>query len=209
MAEEDDDSKTEQPSDRKLSHAREEGDVAQSQEIKTAAVLLAATVVVWLMAPMIMGRVATSLTSLLERPHAIPVGTEAELMVVIGSLLAHVGLIAAIPLVFLLVVGLVSAVAQTGLMITPGKLVPDLNKLNPMAGLSRMFSVRSVVEFAKSILKLLVVGSISYALLKPRMHDLESLVGMGLAGILDYIHSTLVHLLIGVVLAVVVIAAID
>jgi flagellar biosynthetic protein FlhB len=209
MADGEDDGKTEQPSERRLGRAREEGDVPQSQEVKTAAVLVGITTVVWLMAPMVMGRIRSALIPLLDQSYAIRVGNETELMGLISNLLIRIGLIAAIPLLFLLAVGVSAAIAQTGFMISPSKLAPDLNKLNPMTGLGRMFSLRSVVELVKSIVKLVVVGTIIYIVMKPRMSDLESLVSMGIVGILDYVHRTLLHLLIAVVLAVVFIAIID
>jgi flagellar biosynthetic protein FlhB len=171
--------------------------------------LLAITVVVWLIAPWTMSRFKVSLLPLLERPHAIRVDTEADLMAVLSTLAGGFGLLAVFPLLFLLLVGLISAVAQTGWMFTPSKLMPDLSKLNPMSGFGRLFSARAAVELAKNVAKLTVVGAITYMLLKPSMRDLESLIGMDLVGILSYMHHTLIHVLIGVVMAVLVIGAVD
>ncbi len=79
MAEDDDDSKSEQPTGRRISKARDEGDINQSQEVKTAAMLVAIAVFVWLIAPISMGHLRIYLTRFLEEPHAIRVGSPTEL----------------------------------------------------------------------------------------------------------------------------------
>lgn len=206
---EDDDSKTEEPTSKRLSNAREEGNILQSQEVKTAAMLMAMTVFVWLIAPMTMTRLRGILLRFIEQPDTIRVGTPGELQSLAVDVLSSVGLTIIIPLGFLLSVGLVSALAQTGWMIVPDKLVPDLNKLNPLNGLKRMFSLNSVMELGKSIAKMLVVGILCYFILKPRLADLDLLPSMDLMDILAYFHRLLVRLLFFVALIVLVIAAAD
>ncbi|HIJ38521.1 MAG TPA: flagellar biosynthesis protein FlhB [Rhodospirillaceae bacterium] len=206
---EDDDSKTERPTDRRLSRAREEGDIPQSQEIKTVAMLLAITVVVWLMVPMMMGRLKAYLANFLERADSIRVGSEQELAELLGHLAANVGLVLLMPLGFLFLVGLSSSISQTGWTISTRKLVPDLGKINPLAGFGRMFSLQAVMELAKSMAKLAVVAILCGMILRPRIKELEHLPAMEMPAILEFIHNLLVHLLLAVVLVMVVIAASD
>jgi flagellar biosynthetic protein FlhB len=204
-----DDGKSEQPTGRKLSQARDEGNFAQSQEVKTAAMILAITVVVWLMAPFFMGKFERIFLPFLERPHSIRVGTLAELSTLFGNLVSDLAVVMAVPLIFLALVGFAAAAVQTGWIVSTNKLVPDLTKLNPVAGLGRMFSLQAVVELAKSILKLCVVGLICYAILVPKLKVLESLPTIALGAVLSYVHHVLIQLLFGIVLAMVVIALLD
>ncbi len=206
---EDDDSKTEQPTGKKLGKAREEGHIAQSQEVKTAAVLLAISVVVWLIAPPVMMRFKSYFTRFLEQPHAIRVTDVPSLMALINDVLSHVGLLMAVPLGFLLTVGVLAAVAQTGFMLVWEKLSPDLNKINPMTGFGRLFSLLSVVELGKSIAKLLVVAGLFYLMLRPRIGELEMLPTMEMGGILSYLQYVLLRLLFAVVFIEVLIAVGD
>lgn len=209
MADEDQDSKTEQPTGKKLGKAREEGNVAQSQEVKTAAMLLGITVVVWLIAPPLMARVKVYLTHFFEYSHAIRVGDEAALMNVLSDMALHVGLLIGVPLVFLLAVGITASVSQTGWLFVTSRIVPDLNKLNPLNGFGRLFSLSNLVEMGKSIAKLLVVAGFFYVVLRPRIGELELLPSMEMAGILDYLHQILLRLLFAVLAIEVVIAGAD
>ncbi len=197
---EDDDSKTEQPTGKKLGDARKEGEVAQSQELKTAAILVGITVVVWLIAPFVMSRLKVYLARLLEQSYAIRIGDEASMTRVIRDLAANVGLLMAIPLAFLLAVGLISAIGQTGWVVVPKKVLPDLQKLNPINGFSRMFSLHSALELGKSAAKLIVVGALLYMVVHPRIAELALLPTMDMSAILDYLQHLLLRLLFAVVL---------
>src|SRR5579859_1515818 len=94
----DDDGKTEQPTGKRLSQAREEGDIIMSHEIKTAATLAAILVLVWWVLPPMMNKVKSYLTILMSEPHLIRVGTEGELMGVLRGLAARMALLMAVPL---------------------------------------------------------------------------------------------------------------
>ena len=63
---EDDDSKTEEPTGRRLDQAREEGDVVQSHEVKTAAMLTAIAILVWLILPSAMNKLRILLTAIVN-----------------------------------------------------------------------------------------------------------------------------------------------
>ncbi|MDR3438513.1 flagellar biosynthesis protein FlhB [Telmatospirillum sp.] len=206
---EDDDSKSEQPTGHRLSKAREEGDISQSQEVKTAAMLVAITVFVWLIAPMSMERLRIYLARFLEQPETMRVGTTSELTGLASDLLSHVGLAIAMPFAFLLIVGFTSSIAQTGWMIVFSKIMPDLKKISPLAGFGRMFSLQSVVELVKSIAKMVVVGAICYIALKPRINDLDLLPSMETEAILRYLHHVLIRLMLAIALVTIVIAAAD
>jgi flagellar biosynthetic protein FlhB len=205
----DDDGKTEQPTGKKLGTARDEGNVAVSQEVKTAAMLTAITVVVWLMAPLVMRRVSLYLSGFLSGPHLIPVGTESELSVMLRDLAAHVALLMLMPLAFLLVVGVLASLAQTGWMLTFSKITPNFGKINPLAGFGRIFSIPSAVEFFKSLAKLAVVSALFFLVLRPAVRQLEILPALDSRGILTFLHNILVRLLLAILFFEVVIAAAD
>src|SRR5579863_3462917 len=105
----DDDGKTEEPTGKRLSQARDEGDIIVSQEIKTAASLAAILVVVWWVLPPMMSKAQSYLAVLMSEPHMIHVGTESELVEMLRSLAARMALLMAVPLSILLGAGLTSA----------------------------------------------------------------------------------------------------
>jgi len=71
-----------------------------------------------------------------------------------------------------LVTGILANVMQFGVLVSAEALTPDLTKLNPFEGWSRFFSLRSVVELTKSIIKLVVVGTIAYRTIRAAMPQL-------------------------------------
>ena len=94
MAEEDDSQKTEDPTEKKLSKAREKGQVAQSQEIKSWALLLAGTTAIFWLSPWVMSGVNRVATPFLVEPHTIPTDMKSlQFMVwrVGGELMLYVG----------------------------------------------------------------------------------------------------------------------
>lgn len=205
----DDDGKSEQPTGKRLSKARDEGDISQSQEVKTAAMLMAMAVFVWLIAPITMNRLRDYLARFLEQPDAMRIVNTPDLNALAIDLMSNVGLAMILPLAFLLLVGLTASVGQTGWTISTHKLIPDLNKLNPLTGFGRIFSLNAVVDLGKSVAKLVVVGAICYMVLKPRIADLDLLPSMEMVAILAYLHQVLVRLTFAIALVMVVIAASD
>jgi flagellar biosynthesis protein FlhB len=57
-------------------------------------------------------------------------------------------------------------VAQFGFLITGEKLSPDLAKLNPISGLKKLFSLRSLVELIKSIIKLVIISGVAFIVIQ-------------------------------------------
>jgi flagellar biosynthetic protein FlhB len=195
MAEEDDDSKTEQPSGKKLGKAREEGDVVSSQEVRTASMLTAILVTVWLIAPPVMVRIKAVLAGILANADAIRVGSEKEMELVLGNLIAHIALLMVAPLAFLMAVGVASSVIQTGWLLVFTRIIPDLNRINPLNKMGRMFSLPTIVESLKNMGKLLIVAVAFYLVLRGRIAQLNLLVGFEVPTILAFLHDILLRLL--------------
>lgn len=205
---EDDDSKTEEPSERKLQKAREEGDVAVSQELKTWVMILGATIMMALMVPGMASRMTGTFTKFLEQPHAMPTDLDG-LRQVIAGLLLDVGLAMALPLGLLMVFGMSGPLMQHGLMLTAKKIAPSWNKISPMAGAKRLFSSRSLMEFLKGLLKLTLVGAVAVAVVWPKTSDISTLAAMDLQAMLAYLHDLVIMLMAAVLMLVTVIAGID
>jgi flagellar biosynthetic protein FlhB len=83
--------------------------------------------------------------------------------------------------------GVVGNVAQFGFLFTGEKLTPDLAKLNPISGLKKLVSLRSLVELAKSILKLVIISGVAYVVLDRYMEQIPGLMQMSIGSILKFI----------------------
>jgi flagellar biosynthetic protein FlhB len=94
--------------------------------------------------------------------------------------------------------GIFGNVMQTGLMFTPSKLAPDFSKLNPMAGLKKLFGVDALIQFGKTLLKLSVTGVIVWLVVKNRLTDILALTSASPLLILPYVHEAVIALAIAV-----------
>lgn len=94
MADEDDASKTEEPTDKKLGEARNKGQIASSQEVKNLGILLAATAGLMFIAPNLANNVRTTMHPFVQSPHDIPMDFE-HLRLVFSELALDLALIMA------------------------------------------------------------------------------------------------------------------
>ena len=207
MAEGSDD-KTEDPTDRKLSNAREQGQVATSQEIKTWAGLVGTLVIVSMFAPYLARDMERLLIPFIEHPHAFPM-EEADVGRILSEVTISVITSLALPLLMLVLFGVVSGVAQNGIIFTPSKLMPDFSKISPAKGLTRIFSVRNLVEFVKSLFKVGAIGFVIFLILRARMPEYVGLAAVDLLVMMDYLRHQVVAMVMVVVLMVFALAAAD
>lgn len=208
MSEENDDSKTEQPTAKRLSKAQEDGQVVVSNEIKTWFMLLAGTLLVAMMIGPMMARLKVDLVRFIAMPHAIPTDVDA-LRSVLVELLAAVGMAMAMPLALLMVIAAAGPLVQAGWVVSGKRIKPSFDKISPLKGLKRLFSLRSLLEFVKGLLKLTVVGSIAVAVVWPHAEDIPMLTGLELPAAIDYLHDLFVAMLVAAVAVMTVIAGMD
>ncbi len=209
MAEgEDKSQKTEQPTDRKLQKAKEEGDVPKSQEISGWFTLAAGLAVFAFMAPGVSGDLAEILTAFLARPHemSMDVGSALQLAAATGM-----RLVAVLGLAFLalMVAAIAGNLVQTGLLFTPKKIAPKLDKLNPVEGVKRMFGPQGWMNFFKGVGKMALVAGAIFIVLWPRRDDLVALPAAAPVAILMEVYDASIQLLIAALIVYAVIAAVD
>lgn len=209
MAEEEDEaSKTEEPSERKISKAKEEGDVAISQDAKSFIMLLGMLFVVWLVVPLMFKWFYIMGVNFVENAAQTQVDTGR-----FQILLTQAGLgmlkIMAIPFVIFMVLGLFASIAQTGFIYAPKKLEPNWNKLNVFAQLPNFINMKKVVESLKGIIKIVVVAVLVMMAVKPYVMKANLLPEMETIAILRFIHKIVVLVLFTVVIAVLIIAVAD
>jgi flagellar biosynthetic protein FlhB len=157
----DDGDKTEEPSDHKLQEARRKGQVLKSQEIISTLGLLACAACLGASANLIFNSIADFTKMTWDR---IPYGGLAEMQLLPELLRMLITcLISVAPLMagaFLM--GIISNVAQIQLLFTFETMKPSLSKINPIDGVKKIFSMKSIVELLKQLLKLAVIGYLSW-----------------------------------------------
>lgn len=205
MAEDaDQESKTEDPSGKRLGDAAKQGNVARSQEIGYWFTFLAATIILWMMGETLPHRIVEATRVFFEQPHLIPVDGP-HLINLAFDLMMDIGLAMSPVLGLFLIASLAGNILQNPPHFNAQKLQPDLNKINPMAGLKRMFSVNSLVEFVKNTFKIVIIGVILFAILLPELDELEVLIDLDVAVLLELCAKIVLKLLgalVGIMLVV-------
>src|ERR1700722_4736477 len=144
MAEEQDSGQqTEEPSGRKLAHARQRGQVAQSREVNTWFMLMAGTGIVLFIAPAAARSISTTVRQFLTLSHFLDAqGIKWD---AIETTLSQVVFVLLLPLLVLVVAAFAGTLLQVGFVFATGKIGFDPSRLSPLAGLKRLFSLRSGV----------------------------------------------------------------
>lgn len=205
---EDDDSKTEEPTDKRLSKAREDGNVPISQEVKSLLTLVSALVIITTVAPFVMRRVSDILKSFLEHMHEIPMDLEGLRGALLG-ISVDLGLILALPIALMVVLAIVSNVGQVGFLLSSKKLEPNLDKINPISGLKKLFDKQKLADFIKSILKVGLVGTVATAVIIPNFPHPDVLMAQDFSYALDEMYWLLVLLTFTFCVAFALLAAAD
>jgi flagellar biosynthetic protein FlhB len=210
MAEEDQDKsqKTEDPTQKRLDEALKRGDVVKSQEVNTWFVLAGATLVLVTFSGGMGASVTATLRGLIANSWQISVDGPAlpHLFEKIGlELLAAV----AIPFLLLILAALAGNMIQHRLVWTVETMAPKWSKISPMSGLKRLFSKQALANFAKGIVKLLLVGAVLTALMWPERLRLMALINTDVGAVLPLTRSLALKQLGAVVAILAVMAAAD
>lgn len=209
MAEGQDDSeKTEEPTQKKVDDAREKGQVASSKEVNHWVMFLAAAVFILGLAPGVARDVTDAVSGFFVHAHAIEV-TPQGLGPLLGNLAGKIGLAVAPLAALLIVAALFAGFSQNGILFSTESIKPSLDKISPLAGLKRMFSLKSLAEFAKGILKLVIVGSIAFAVVSPDLTTVETLTGIAAGDLMLRIRDLSGALILAVLSVMTAIAAAD
>ncbi len=153
--------KTEQPTPRRLQEARRKGQVAKSKDLSAAVVLMAAVALFYAVSQDSTAGLERRLTWYYTNCFSIGLQDNQLYWAIAGALME--ALLAFAPVLAVIVLAAVlSNVMQSGFLLAPEAVMAKLERINPLEGFKRIFSVDSLVELLKSILKVVVVGVVSY-----------------------------------------------
>ncbi|GLS30840.1 type III secretion protein U [Mesorhizobium albiziae] len=161
--------KTEKPTPKRLRDLRKKGQVAHSNEVVSAALIIAFFALFFASLPGVIDRLEAMI--LLPLPLL-----EGDLLSVTQKLLqvyvAELQRMLAAFIGIVLVIGVGANIIQNGPMFTPSPVAPSLKKLSPSENVKRIVSLANLIELGKSIAKILIVGLVLLLLLREGMHAL-------------------------------------
>lgn len=200
--------KTEAPTPRRLSEARNKGQIARSADLNSALLLLGGLVGLRIFGPQMIG----SLHEVMRRNLSV---TEPAvgLTLDIGALVPEIGLIllgAAGPILLVLIfLAVASNLLQTGFLFTTEPLAPKLDKLNPINGVTRMFSSRTAMQLVMNLVKLGIVTAVATVAVNNRLEDIMNAMALTGWPLLIQLTQVLYDIGLQLALALLVIALLD
>ncbi|ONF45143.1 flagellar biosynthesis protein FlhB [Marinobacter lutaoensis] len=210
MAEENDNSqeKTEEATPRRLEKAREEGQTARSRELATMAVLLAGAGGLLMFGSHLGAALEAIMRDSFTLERSAIFDTRHMSLQLLAS--AREAALALAPILLLLLVAAIAgSVALGGLLFSGKAIEPKFSRLDPIKGLGRMFSLRSLIELAKAIAKVGLVMAVALLILDLRTEDLLSIAEEPVLPAMAHVLWTLGWSFFFLSAATVVIAAID
>lgn len=186
MAEESFEEKTEPGSAKKREEARNRGQVAKSMELNSAFILVFGLLILYFSG----GALASNLAAI-ARDSFTSAGsfrvTATSAHEIIVSSMWRVGLVVGPMVIGLMMVGLAASVAQVGFVFSFEAMMPTLDKINPLTGIQKvLISRRSMVEIAKNILKVMIVGLVAYYALEGLLEESFSLMDADAEAVLGF-----------------------
>lgn len=155
--------KTEQPTHKRLQDARKKGQVSQSRDVSSTALLIAFFAYLGIYWPTFLA----NLKELILYPTIFYEVPFSEAFNAVYSKTTDTIIRWTLPmLIIIIIVGAMASYFQVGALFAFESLKPDMKKLNPAEGIKKIFSVRSFVEFLKNILKVTFLSILLYNVIK-------------------------------------------
>ena len=180
--------KTEKATPKKRNDARKKGQVAKSQDVNTAIALLAIFFFFSISSPFILENILDLFKHSFLEYLTLPI-TEESILLIFKEVLVQIAKIVGPIMLVALVIGVVSNYLQIGFLFTTETIQFKLEKIDPIKGFKRIFSLRSVMEFLKSILKITIVSMVAFFVLWNRIDEIlvlsQKTIGLALKTIVD------------------------
>ncbi|MGW8257351.1 MAG: EscU/YscU/HrcU family type III secretion system export apparatus switch protein, partial [Thermoguttaceae bacterium] len=200
--------KTHEPTQHRRQQAREEGQVAKSQDLGSALLLLAGLLAFWML--------GQRLTEFFGNFAQRQLGTEPWLSMDLDFAVSQWwGIVFGLAKFLLPILGLVllAGVAvnlmQVGFLFLPEKVVPDITRLDPLKGLGRIFSLSNSVHLLFGIFKITVIAAVAYVSLASQYDKILGLAGQSVGQIALFLCEILLWTSLKIAAALVILALFD
>lgn len=210
MADDDQDpaNKTEDPTPKRLEDAKKKGQVITSREVTSFFLLLLLAFLIISFADNMANQVRLMLTPFIEKPDLMQADLNGLSEISRHMMIASIFVIA-MPLSAAMIVSIAANYLQHGHILSTESLKPKLNRISPLAGFKRLFSMRSVMEFLKGIVKIIIVAVCIWFAIRNDLDMVKTLPDKSARGLLDFLVYTTGKVLIAVAICMFFIAGLD
>ncbi|NGZ28766.1 MAG: flagellar biosynthesis protein FlhB [Magnetococcales bacterium] len=209
MAEDsDDDARTEEPTSKRLEEARSRGQVISSKEVSTALLLLSAYLLFVYQGEKLWHALQSKMVFFLRIPIQSDI-TSTGVTVLLRDVVIEVFMDLLPFFAVFVLMAFVGAFIQHGWLFTWQTIAPSFSKINPLEGVKRLFSIRSVVEAFKSLLKMGVISIAVYLALRDDALTVINLTATTFQNVVEFLASDSMDVLWRVTLAFIFLALLD
>ena len=201
--------RTEKATPKKRSEARRKGQVAQSREIPSVVILMTALTFFYFGGSWMFWNLSEFIGGVYQNIDTFRLNTAADVSAFSVEIFKKLFTILIPFFLPLLIAAAIANIGQFGFEMHLDPIRPKLTKLNPISGVKKLFSLKSLVELAKSIMKILIIGGIAYALIKSEMEGFPPLMQLGVGQILLFIAKAAFKIIFLVCLALIILAFLD
>ena len=201
--------RTEKATSKKREEARKKGQVAISREVSSAMLMLASLGFFYFAGSWMFWNLSEIIIKVYQNIGTLRFNTVNDASIFSLEVLDKLLGILVPFLLPLAVLGLAANIVQVGFKFSNEAISPKLSKLSPISGIKRLVSLKALVELAKSILKLLFIGTIAYILVKGELASFPLLVHQEVGQILVFIARVALKISFFVCLALVILAILD
>ncbi len=205
----DKESQTEEATEKKVHDSLEKGDMPFSREAALFASLLASLTFFAFFLRDGVARLVCVLQNLLDQSGQLRLGEGRDAALLLGAVARTAGAFVAPALILLMLAGIIAAVAQNPPRLIPDRISPKWQRVSPRAGWRRVYSLRGLTEFGKSLLKLAAVGFVVSFIVKAEIAGAFQSIFSDPAGLADHLLDVARGLFASVAAAAGVLAAAD
>jgi len=200
--------KTEEATPKRKEEAKKKGQVAKSSEISSAFVILAGFYTLKLLGVSVYTELASYMTACLSSLATGDLTIHAVQLLFFSVGIVIVKTILPLLLTIMLISVLINFM-QVGVIFSPNVLMPDFGKINPLSGFQRLFSKRSLVELAKALFKVGIIGYFVYRFAVVQTNDIPKLISMDLLDSLKLTGSLVLDLAFQIITVMMILAIFD
>lgn len=200
--------KTEKATPKKRQDERKKGKVAKSQDVNTAILLLFSFIILFVFG----GMMKDSMTTLYRQTFTEFIHwdlTEKSIHQIFSGASIEVAKMLAPIVIIVIFAGLASNLMQVGFLFTTEPLKFDLKKIDPIQGAKRIFSIRALVELLKSLLKIVFIAIVTFAIIWIYKDDMMMLAFKDIEEALAFFGKTTIIMGISATVALLFLAVFD
>lgn len=208
MADEDKDSKTEEPSQKRLEESRKKDAPPQSRDLTSTVTLLVAIITLFSTGAFMVSTLQKSSAELLARVGTFQV-TETGVYSLMLSLMGTMGIVLAPFMLTVMAAGIAINLVQGGIVFSWEKLSFRFDKMDPLKGMKKLLNKESLVEMVKSFLKIAIIGYVAYRVIRNQTDALAFLSERDIPDIFEFVGRLVFKIVVNSCMVLLVLALID